>query len=63
MSRRRKLPGYENENKMMKIGKNKKENGVNITLNDGKMEEIETYRYLGVDISRDGGVGERVNYI
>ena len=35
---------------------------MNISLNDRRMEEVETYRYLGVDISSDGGMGEEVNY-
>ena len=26
------------------------------------MEEVETYRYLGMDISNDGGMGEVVNH-
>ena len=46
----------------MKIRKNVEENGVNISLNDRRMEEVETYRYLGVDISSDGGMGEEVNH-
>ena len=33
-----------NETKIMKIGKNGKENEVNISLN-GRMEEVGTYRY------------------
>ena len=32
----------ETKSKIMKIGKNGKENGVNISLNDGRMEEVET---------------------
>ena len=41
---------------------NEEKNGVNINLNDRRMEEVETYRYLGVDISSDGGMGEEVNH-
>ena len=44
------------------MGKNAEANGVNISLNDRRMEEVETYRYLGVDISSDGGMGEEVNH-
>ena len=47
---RRKLPVNETKINIMKIGKNGEENGVNISLNDRRMEEFETYRYLGVDI-------------
>ena len=37
-------------------------NRVNISLKDRRMEEVETYRYLEVDILRDGGIGEEVNH-
>ena len=33
-----------------------------IRLNDRRMEEVQTYRYLGVDMSSDGGMGEEVNH-
>ena len=59
---RRKLLVNETESKVMKIGKNGEENGVDISLNDRRMEEVETYRYLGVDMSSDGGMGEEVNH-
>ena len=52
----------ETKSMVMKIGKNGEENGVDISLNDRKMEEVETYRYLGVDMSSDGGMGEEVNH-
>ena len=52
----------ETKSKIMKIGKNEEENGVNISLNDRRMEEVETYRYLEVDVSSDGGIGEELNY-
>ena len=52
----------ETKSKIMKIGKNGEENRVNISLNDRIMEEIETYRYLGMDILSDGGMGEKVNH-
>ena len=35
---------------------------MNIRLHDKRTEEVETYRYLGVDISSDGGMGEEVNH-
>ena len=38
------------KSKIMKIGKNGEENGVDINLNDRRIEEVETYRYLGVDM-------------
>ena len=52
----------EIKSKIMKIGKNGEENGVNISLNDRRTEEIGTYRYLEVDISSDDGMGEEVNH-
>ena len=58
----RKLSMNETKSKIMKIGKNVEENGVNISLNDRRIEEVETYRYHGVDISSDGGMGEEVNH-
>ena len=60
--RRRKLTVNDTKSEIMKIGKNGEENGVNINLNNRRTEEVETYRYLGVDISSDGGMGEEVNH-
>ena len=40
---RRKLPVNETKSKIMIIGKNVEENGVNISLNDRRMKEVETY--------------------
>ena len=51
------MSANETKSKIIKIGKNVEENGVNISLNV-RMEEVETYRYLVVDISSDGGIGE-----
>ena len=48
--------------KMMKIRKNGEENGVDISLDDQRMEEVETYRYCRVDISSDGRMGQKVNH-
>ena len=52
----------ETNSKIMKIGKNGKENGENISLNDRRMEEVEIYKYLRVDISSEGRMGEEVNH-
>ena len=46
----------------MKIGKIEKENGVNLSLNDGRVKEVEAYRYLRVGMSSDGGMVEEVNH-
>ena len=40
--RRRKLSVNETKSKIMKIGKNGEANGVDISLNDRRMEEVET---------------------
>ena len=37
----------EGKSKVMRIGKNGEENEVNVSLNERRMEEVETYRYLG----------------
>ena len=47
---------------IMKIGKNVEENEMNVHLNDRRMDEVDTYRYLGVDISNDSGMSEEVNH-
>ena len=52
----------ETKSKIMKIGKNGEANGADISLSDRRMEEVETYRYLGVDMSSDGGMDEEVNH-
>ena len=48
----------ETKSKVMKIEKN----GVDTSLNDRRTEEVGTYRYLGVDMLSDGGMGEEVNH-
>ena len=60
--RRRKLMVNETKSKFKNMRKNEEENGVNINLNDRRMEEVEIYRYLGMNISSDGGIGEEVNH-
>ena len=60
--RMRKLSVNETKSKNIKIGKNGEENRMNISLNDRRMEEVETYRYLGVGISSDGGMGGELNH-
>ena len=46
------------KDKVMKIGKNLEQNEMNVHLNNKRMDEVDTYRYLGVDISNDGGMSE-----
>ena len=60
--RRKKLLVNETKSMINKIGKNGEKNGVSINLNDRRNEEVETYRYLGVDILSDSGMGDVVNH-
>ena len=50
------------KSKVMKIGKNGDDKEMNVSLNNRRMEEVELYRYLGVDIANDGGMTEEVNH-
>ena len=59
---RRKLKVNVSKSKTMKIGKNVKENEMNVHLNNRRMDEVVTYRYLGVDISNDSRMSEEVNH-
>merc|ERR1712002_652821 len=60
--RRWKLTVKEGKSKVMRIGKNGEGDEVNISLNGRRMEEVEIYRYMVVDISNDSGMGEEVNH-
>jgi len=60
--KRRKLAVNVGKSKVMRIGKNLDVNEVNISLNDSRMEAVECYRYLGVDISNDGRMNEEVRH-
>merc|ERR1711872_441017 len=57
---RRKLKVNVTKSKVMKIGKNVDENEMNVHLNNSS--EVNTYKYLGVDTSNDGGMSEEVNH-
>ena len=59
---RRKLTVNVGKSKVMRIGKNREENELNVRLNDRRMEEVESYRYLGVDVSSDGRMNEEVSH-
>ena len=47
--KRRKLAVNVGKSKVMRIGKNREENVLDVQLNDSRMEEVDCYRYLGVD--------------
>ena len=59
--KRRKLTVNVNKSKVMKIGKNEG-NEMNISLNARRMEEVTSYRYLGVDVSNDSRMSEEVRH-
>jgi len=60
--KRRKLAVNVGKSKVMRIGKNLNVNEVNISLNDTRMEAVEYYRYLCVNISNDGRMNEEVRH-
>jgi len=60
--KRRKLAVNVGKSKVMRIRKNLDVNEVNISLNDTRMEAVEYYRYLCVNISNDGRMNEEVRH-
>ena len=60
--RRRKLKVNVDKSKVMKIGRNDGIGELNVRMNGSRMGEVQTYRYLGVDIARDGKVSEELNH-
>ena len=52
----------ETTSKIIKIGKKREENGVNVSLNDRRLGKVETYRYLRVDMWSGGGMAEEVKH-
>ena len=60
--KRRKLVVNVGKSKVMRIGRGQNENEMNVSLNNRRMEEVECYRYLGVDVSHDGKMNEEVSH-
>jgi len=60
--KKRKLTVNVEKSKVMKVSKNGEQNEINISLNGRRMEEVNAYRYLGVDIANDGKINEEVNH-
>ena len=58
--KRRKLTVNVNKSKVMRID-SKNEGDVSVSMNDARMEVVDSYRYLGVNISKDGKMNEEVN--
>ena len=59
--KRRKLVVNVGKSKVMRIGKNREENVLDVQLNDSRME-VDCYRYLGVDVSSDGRMNEEMSH-
>ena len=60
--KRRKLAVNVSKSKVMRIGKNLDVNEMNISLNDSRIEDVERYRYLRIDISNNGSINEEVRH-
>ena len=51
---RRKLKVNVNKSKVMKVSKSGEYGALNVQLNGENLEELDCFRYLGVDLSSDG---------
>ena len=60
--KRRKLAVNVGKSKVMRIGKIREGNILDIQLNNARMEEVDCYRYLGVDVSSDGRMNEEISH-
>ena len=60
--KRRKLAVNVGKSKVMTIRNDWDENELNVSQNNNRMEEVECYRYLGVDASSDGRMNEKVSH-
>ena len=60
--KKRKLTVNVVKSKVMKVSKSGDENELNIDLDGRRMEEVNVYRYLGVDVANDGKVDEEVRH-
>ena len=58
--KRRKLAVNVGKRKVIWIGKNREENVLDIQLDNARIEEVDCYKYLGLDISSDGRMNEEV---
>ena len=62
MCKKRKLTVNVEKSKVMKVSKDGDQNELHINLDGRRMEEVNAYRYLGVDITNDGKMNEEVNH-
>jgi hypothetical protein len=56
VSERSKLSVNVEKNKVMRVTRRENVDDIGITLDGIRMEEVDCFRYLGVDIGRDGGI-------
>ena len=61
MCRRRKLRVNVNKSKVMRMGK-RRSSPLEIKLEGGSLEEVEVFRYLGVDLAADGGMEKELEH-
>jgi hypothetical protein len=59
---RRKLSVKVAKSQVMRVTRRKNVDNLNITVNRVKMEEVECFKYLGVDIDRDWGVKSEMKH-
>ena len=50
------------KSKVMRICKNREGNALDIQLNNVRMDEVDCYRYFGVDVSSDVKMNEELNH-
>ena len=50
------------KSKVIKVSKTGGRNDLNISLDGRRMEKVNAYRYLGVDVTNDGKMNEEVNH-
>ena len=60
--KKRKLTVNMEKSKVMKVSKTGDQIELNISLDGRIMEEVNAYRYLGVDVTNDGKMNEEVNH-
>ena len=58
MCKKRKLTTNVETRKVMKVSKTGDQNELNISLDGRGMEEVNAYRYLGVDVMNDRNMNE-----
>jgi hypothetical protein len=59
---RRKLSVNVAKSKVMRVTRRENADNLNITVNGVRMEVVECFRYLGVDIDRDGGMKSEMKH-